>query len=316
MQLTREERYQIYALKSASRISSEDWERVEQFLREDWSPEQVSNWLQRKENIYISHEWIYQHILRNKRNRGDLYQHRRCQKPRKKRYGAPDSRGQLKGRVSVDERPDVVNERSRIGDWEADTVIGQQGGGVLVTLVERRTRLSVIGKASNRTARKVTDVILTGLTSLAAQVQTLTYDNGKEFALHQKISKELDASGDFAHPYHSWEPGLNENTNGLIRQYLSKGKDLSDITDAEVRDIMNKQQSSQKMPWVSNSQSDIFWYRSTCCTSELNSRNKKPSYLRNWAIYCLMPKGRLAHFVITITVMPASAPLLSLTRSS
>ena len=288
-QLTREERYQIYALKAAghkltditkiigrhkstigrelirnrglrgyraqqanslaekrrqekqvSRISFENWERVEQLLREDWSPEQVSDWLRREEDVRISHEWIYQYILRDKKNNGDLYRHLRCQKPRKKRYGVSDSRGQLKGRISIDERPDVVNKRNRIGDWEADTVIGKQGGAVLVTLVERKSRLSVIGKAPNRTAQEVTKVILKGLTPLAAKVQTLTYDNGKEFARHQEISKELDACGYFAHPYHSWERGLNENTNGLIRQYFPKGKDLSDITEEEVLKVMDK----------------------------------------------------------------------------
>jgi IS30 family transposase len=196
--------------------------------------------LRREEDIRISHEWIYQYILRDKQAGGDLHTHLRCQKPRKKRYGAPDRRGQIKGRVSIDERPSIVNERSRVGDWEADTVIGKQGGAVLVTLVERKTRLSVIGKAPNRTAQEVTTVILKGLTPLAAQVQTLTYDNGKEFALHQEIAKELDARGYFAHPYHSWERGLNENTNGLIRQYFPKGKDLSEVTDTEVQAVMDK----------------------------------------------------------------------------
>ena len=288
-QLTREERYQIYALKAAGhnqveiaeiigrhkstisreltrnrglrgyrpkqadrfaikrrqvkvspRISTDVWMRVKQLLGEDWSPEQISNWLQNEENLSISHEWIYQYILRDKQQGGDLHSHLRCQKPRKKRYGASDRRGQLKGRVSIDERPALVDERRRIGDWEADTVIGQQGGAVLVTLVERKTRLSVIGKASDRTAQEVAAVILQGLMPLADQVQTLTYDNGKEFAQHQKIAKELDADGYFAHPYHSWERGLNENTNGLIRQYFPKGKDLSDVTDADVLTVMEK----------------------------------------------------------------------------
>jgi len=134
----------------------------------------------------------------------------------------------------------VVNERSRIGDWEVDTVIRKQGGAVLVTLVGRKTRFSVIGKAPNRTAPQVADVILKGLAPLAGQVQTLTYDNGKEFALHQQISQKLDACGYFAHPYHSWERGLNENTNGLIRQYFPKGRDFTDITDVEVQNVMDK----------------------------------------------------------------------------
>lgn len=288
-QLTREERYQIYALKAAghnqadiakvigrhkstvsrelarnrglkgyrpkqahifasgrrlakvtTRITSETWKRVERLLREDWSPEQTSDWLHHSENVHVSHEWIYQYILRDKQAGGDLHRHLRCQKARKKRYGAPDRRGQIKGRVSIDERPSVVNERTRIGDWEADTVIGKQGGTLLVTLVERKTRLTVIGKAPNKTALEVTAVILKSLAPLASQVQTVTYDNGKEFAWHQKISEELDANGYFAHPYHSWERGLNENTNGLIRQYFPKGKDLSEVTDAEVQVVMEK----------------------------------------------------------------------------
>jgi IS30 family transposase len=226
--------------KSTHRIVPEAWSRVELLLREYWSPEQVSNWLCYEENINVSPEWIYQYILRDKHSGGDLYKHLRCQKQRKKRYGTPERRGQLKGRVSIDERPEIVNQRSRIGDWEADTVIGKQGGSVLVTLVERKTRLSVIGKAPNRTAQEVTSVILRHLQPLASHVQTLTYDNGKEFALHQKIAKGLDASGYFAHPYHSWERGLNENTNGLLRQFFPKGMDLSEVTDAEVQNAMDK----------------------------------------------------------------------------
>jgi IS30 family transposase len=288
-QLTREERYQIYALKtagqsktqiakvigrhkstigremarngglrgyrpkqanslavnrrqekSACRLSCESWARVELLLHEYWSPEQISNWLRQEEKTHISPEWIYQYILRNKQAGGDLYQYLRCQKQRKKRYGSPDRRGQIKGRISIDERPEVVNERSRIGDWEADTVIGKQGGDVLVTLVERKTRWSIIGKAPNRTAKEVRAVIVKRLLPLASHVQTLTYDNGKEFALHQDIDKELQSNGYFAHPYHSWERGLNENTNGLIRQFFPKGKDLSEVTDEEIQRVMDK----------------------------------------------------------------------------
>lgn len=226
--------------KVSCRISHESWMRVEQLTREYWSPEQISLWLRQEESLHVSPEWIYQYILRDKRAGGDLYQYLRCQKQRKKRYGAPDRRGQLKGRVSIDERPEVVNERTRIGDWEADTVIGKQGRAVLVTLVERKTRWSMIGKAPDRTAQKVRAVIVKRLLPFASDVKTLTYDNGKEFALHQEIDKELQSNGYFAHPYHSWERGLNENTNGLIRQFFPKGKDLSDVTDEEIQRVMDK----------------------------------------------------------------------------
>jgi len=226
--------------KPTRRISDDSWLRVEQLLHEYWSPEQISHWLHQEENIYVSPEWIYQYVLRDKRDGGDLYEYLRCQKQRKKRYGTPDRRGQIKGRVSIDERPKVVNERSRIGDWEADTVIGKQGGKVLVTLVERKTRWSIIGKAPNRTAAEVRAVIVKRLLPLSEHVHTLTYDNGKEFALHQDIDKELQSDGYFAHPYHSWERGLNENTNGLIRQFFPKGKDLSEVTDKDIQRVMDK----------------------------------------------------------------------------
>lgn len=107
-------------------------------------------------------------------------------------------------------------------------------------MVERKTHLTAIGKAPNRIAQEVTAVIVKRLTPLAAQVQTLTYDNGKEFVLHQKIDKELKSNGYFAHPYHLCERGLNENTNGLIRQFFPKGKDLIEVTDAQVQKVMDK----------------------------------------------------------------------------
>ena len=207
--------------RDRTRIPESTWARVEQLLREDWSPEQISGWLTRKEGVSVSHERIYQHVYEDKRRGGDLHRHLRCQKPRRKRYGHYDRRGQIRERVSIDERPEVVEARSHIGDWEADTVIGKLGGAVLVTLVERRSRLSLIALAPNKTAEAVKAAILKVLQPLSAQVHTLTYDNGKEFAYHMEIAKVLKADGYFAHPYHSWERGLNENTNGLIRQYLS-----------------------------------------------------------------------------------------------
>ncbi|MDY0190969.1 MAG: IS30 family transposase [Desulfuromonas sp.] len=288
-QLTREERYQISALKSAghipveialilgrhkatisrelrrnkglrgyrpkqaqeltlgrrknkqrARLSSSHWARVKELMEEDRSPEQISKWLRREENINISHEWIYHYIFLDKQAGGELYTYLRCQKQRKKRYGSPDRRGQIKERVSIDERPTFVNDRKRVGDWEADTVIGKQGGAVLITLVERRTRHCVITKAADKSAQQVTDAILRGLKPLDFLVKTITYDNGKEFAFHQQVNHELGTKSYFAHPYHSWERGTNENTNGLIRQYYPKGKDLSDITDAEIRAVMDK----------------------------------------------------------------------------
>jgi IS30 family transposase len=222
------------------RIPEETWEWVGLLLREEWSPEQISGWLAAEKQIKISHEWIYQAVIDDKSQKGDLHLHLRCQKQRKKRYGAYSCRGQIKERVSIDERPSIVDERSRIGDWEADTVIGRQGGEVLVTLVERKTRLSLIGLAINKTAQAVKETILALLRPLMDQVKTLTYDNGKEFAYHKAISAALNSEAYFAHPYHSWERGLNENTNGLIRQYLPKKMDFKSVAEEDVRQIQNK----------------------------------------------------------------------------
>ena len=227
--------------KAGSRISKETWDRVERLIVEKWSPEQIRNWLKNEENTRISHEWIYQHILQDKRDGGELYLHLRCQKQNRKRYGTPNnSRWKIKDRVSIDERPAVVDDRSRVGDWEVDTVIGQPGGAVLVTLVERKFRFTVAAKAPNKTAKAVMDTILLHMKPLAGKVHTLTYDNGTEFAMHLKIAKGLDADGYFAHPYHSWERGLNENTNGLLRQYVPKRKDLTKVTDEEVQEAVDK----------------------------------------------------------------------------
>lgn len=222
------------------RINPITWERVDQLLREDWSPEQVSAWLDNADLQSVSPEWIYQHILADKQQGGTLYKHLRCQKKRKKRYGSPDSRGQLKNRVSIDDRPPIVDRRERIGDWEIDTVIGRQGGSVLVTAVERKTRYSVIALSEDKSAKNVKCALVEALQPFSDALKTMTYDNGKEFALHEDIAKQLGANGYFAHPYHSWERGCNENTNGLIRQYVPKGSSFDGLTDEDVRVMMDK----------------------------------------------------------------------------
>ena len=209
-------------------------------IREDLSPEQITGHRKDIGEPSVSPEWIYQRIYADKRNGGDLHTHLRCQKQRRKRYGSIERRGQIKNRVSIEKRPAVVDLRSRVGDWEADTVIGKQGHSVLVTLVERKTRFTVAIKAANKTSRAVTDAICDYLKPYQERVLTLTYDNGREFAYHEEIARELTAEGFFAHPYHSWERGLNENTNGLIRQYIPKGKDIDDLSDEDVAKIINK----------------------------------------------------------------------------
>jgi IS30 family transposase len=213
---------------------------VERLLRKDWSPEQISLWLAQEKRLAISHEWIYQYVLEDKRRGGDLHRHLRCQKPRKKRYGTYDRRGQLPNRISIDERPPIVERRTRLGDWELDTIIGKGHKQAIVSLTERKSRLALIAKVPTKEAEGVKEAVLRLLTPLSEHVHTITSDNGKEFARHEAIAESLNADFYFAHPYASWERGLNENTNGLIRQYFPKGCDFTTITNKDIRRVMDK----------------------------------------------------------------------------
>jgi len=226
--------------KARSRISLVVWNDVRKLIREDWCPEQISLWFASEKGISISHEWIYQYILQDKKQEGSLHRHLRCQKQRRKRYGSYNRRGQLIGRVSIDERPDIVDSRSRIGDWELDTIIGKNHKQAIVSLTERKSRFTLIQKVKRKTAQCVSNAIINLLAPFSEQVHTLTSDNGKEFADHRTIADKLDAKFYFAHPYASWERGLNENTNGLIRQYFPKKRDFKTITQKELNRVMDK----------------------------------------------------------------------------
>ena len=226
--------------KCTTQIESTTWSLVTQLLKEDWSPEQISLWLKSENFPTVSHEWIYQYILQDKQQGGTLYKHLRCQKQRRKRYGSYNRRGQLINRVSIDERPVVVDERSRIGDWELDTIIGKNHKQAIVSLTERKSRYTLIQKVTRKTADLVSDAIVTLLQPFSDWVLTMTADNGKEFAHHETIAEQLAADFYFAHPYASWERGLNENTNGLIRQYFPKNRDFKTITQKEINRVMDK----------------------------------------------------------------------------
>jgi transposase, IS30 family len=214
---------------------------VNQQIRFDLSPEQISGWLLKQHGISLSHAWIYQHIWADKRNGGDLYTHlRQAHKKRRKKYASKDKRGQIRNRVSIEQRPVIVEEKSRIGDWEIDTVIGKNHKGALVTIVERKTKFVVIKKVDTKQAEGVTAATIALLKPYNDKVFTITADNGKEFAGHEAIAQELGADIYFAHPYSSWERGLNENTNGLIRQYFPKGSSFEEITDEQIEAVMHR----------------------------------------------------------------------------
>lgn len=192
-----------------------------------WSPDQISNTMRQAPEYAghpVSHERIYLYIWDDKRNGGTLYKHLRIgQKDKyRKRYGKHDYRGKIPNRKDIDERPVIVDRKERTGDWEADLVVGSQASGYLVTLVERVSKATLIGFVEQKTAPEVTLEIIRLLRPHKRHVHTITFDNGREFSGHQDVSKQLDCTCYFAKPYHSWERGLNENTNGLIRQYFPK----------------------------------------------------------------------------------------------
>lgn len=215
-------------------------ELIESKIIIDWSPEQVSGWLKEERGLLISHERIYQHIWADKRNSGQLYKHLRHSGKKRKQYGSKDKRGQIRNRISIDDRPEIVSEKTRIGDWEIDTVIGKNHQGALVTIVDRVSKMTLIKKVASKHADIVTEATITLLTPYLEKTLTITADNGKEFSGHEKIKAALNADVYFAHPYSSWERGLNENTNGLIRQYFTKGSSFEKITDRDVEDVMEK----------------------------------------------------------------------------
>jgi len=216
------------------------WNQVEALIREAWSPEQIAGRIAMEQGVSLSHERIYQYIYADRRSGGNLYRYLSCQKARRKRYGAYDRRGCIPNQVSIDDRPAIVDGKRRFGDWEGDTVIGKGHRGALVTLVERKSLYTVIRGVMRKTARAVRDAVVEELAPYIERVHTITYDNGREFADHENMARDLDTPIYFAHPYAPWERGLNENSNGLIRQYFPKDRDLTTVSATEIKQAMDK----------------------------------------------------------------------------
>lgn len=212
---------------------------IESKIREKWSPEQISGWLLEEKDTLISHETIYLHIWSDKKSGGSLYTHlRRNGKIYQPRGKSQAGRGHIKNRVSIDERPAIVDEKIRLGDWEIDLVIGKNHSGALVTIVERLTSFTLSARINNKSAETVTAATIKLLEPYKAFVLTITADNGKEFAYHERITKALNAKVYFADPYSSWQRGLNENTNGLLRQYWPKKTDFKKISHKSVSSVI------------------------------------------------------------------------------
>lgn len=214
---------------------------IKKYLKDGWSPEQISGRMAFEGLVPISHETIYKYIYHNKRSGGNLYTclRHKCKKYTK-RTASYHSRGQIKNRISIDFRPEIVEDKSRVGDWEVDTIIGKNHHQAIVTLVDRNSKFTLMKKVEAKQARAVTDAIVYLLRPIQAHTLTITSDNGKEFSYHEEVAKTLDTEFYFAHPYQSWQRGLNEHTNGLIREYFPKKMPFVSITEEQIVEVQNR----------------------------------------------------------------------------
>jgi len=229
-------------------------------LKEDWSPEQISGVMKLKKLPWVSHETIYQYIYKNKYHGGKLYLKLRYKnKKYHKRGNEYNSRGVIKNRVSIEQRPKIVEHKKRVGDFEIDTVIGKNHIGALVTIVDRASKFTLIKKVDSKKADIVSQALIDMLYPIKKLTHTITSDNGKEFAYHEDVSKALDAKFYFANPYHSWERGLNEHTNGLIRQYLPKQTDFTKVKRKEIREIQNRLNNRPRKSLGYKTPSEVFY---------------------------------------------------------
>lgn len=214
-------------------------EGVRLLTEEQWSPEQICGWMKRKGMEWVSHETIYKLVREDKANGGDLYKHLRHRgKHRRRPVGKFIP---IRNRVGIEERPEIVDERGRFGDWELDTIVGRNGIDAIVVLTERLTRFTMMARSpKGKNAEAVADTVINLLLPYKSVVHTITTDNGTEFADHERIARNLDARIFFAHPYSSWEKGLVENTNKLIRQYIPKKSVFSNLSDDFIHSIQLK----------------------------------------------------------------------------
>lgn len=208
-----------------------------------WSPEQIVGWCRKTGFEIVSHTRIYKYIEEDKKTGGNLHVYLRHKKKYQKKYGSTDTRGKIPDKVPIEERPEVVELKNRIGDFEIDLIIGKGHKGAQLTLVDRMTSYTLIQTLTSKKSEEVQKAIVLALRPYKAILKTITNDNGKEFSLHKLTAKELDTSVYFCNPYASYERGLNEYINKLIRQFYPKEMALDNIRQAQnvkIMDLLNK----------------------------------------------------------------------------
>lgn len=241
-QAERKARKRWRSAEKAIKMTTELQRLISQKIRFDWSPEQISGRFKREGLFSVSHERIYQLIGKDKHEGGDLWRHLRwSSKQRRKRYGIRDKRGEIPHRRSIEKRGKKANHRKKIGHMERDLIIGKGHQGALLTVVDRKSRMTFAVRVNSKSAREIDRATQHVLRPVQKILRTITNDNGKEFAHHRKTEKRLKVKIYFTHPYSSYERGTNENTNGLLRQYFPKrSADFSRVTGREVRHALNR----------------------------------------------------------------------------
>jgi IS30 family transposase len=235
------------------RIPYDTWVQVIAYLDLQWSPEQIAS------HVSVSLHSIYRFIQQDKSRDGLLFRNLRFRNQRKRKYGSIETRGQLANRKSIHDRPAEIEQRSRFGDLEIDTIVGKNHQQSLVSIVDRKTGYLWLKKCSTRKAEEVCQATIRLLKPIKAHLNTITADNGKEFSLHEYAAQELDVDWYFADPYSAWQRGTNENTNGLIRQYIRKGSDLNDYTDAYIAEITQRLNHRPRKRLGFKSPSQVLW---------------------------------------------------------
>jgi IS30 family transposase len=232
---------------------------VEERLALKYSPEQIVGVARQEGLDLVSHERIYQHIWQDKKHGGGLHEHLRTRGKRyRKRGAAKDRRGIIVGRVDIDKRPAVVEERKRFGDLEMDTIIGRKHKGAIVTINDRASGMLLMRKVPRKESGLVAEVAINALRTWKPHLHTATSDNGKEFADHQLIAQSLKLDFFFAKPYHSWERGSNENLNGLIRQYIPKQTDFDTLSDEFIQHVQDQINSRPRKRFNFDSPNNVY----------------------------------------------------------
>lgn len=229
-------------------------------LRQEWSPEQISDYLRQKEECNISFQTIYRWIKKDRRRGGIIFRNLRIvPKRRRKRYRSKDFRGILAGKRLISERPAYINNRSSIGHWECDTVMGKDKHQCILTLVERKTGMNRMAKLSNRTAQNTNNALLKIISRESHMFKSITFDNGTEFHSYKELEKAFPVTCYFANPHHPWERGSVENFNGLLRQYFPKGTSLSYIGNKRLGLISNRLNSRPRKRHQFKSPKEVYY---------------------------------------------------------